>query len=261
MKVFFAIAAVAAASVLGLVCLSLISPDVHGSKLPPVGHGAPINSASTTNLSETLASESQPSRKKRPKPVSFPHRMVEFQVSQTASTDREPVQSFGGNPAKVIFSPEQLKALPEPPLPPDYQRVGFDTLSAFPFEVTSDMADGTTNLPAASAAAQTKIPASVQALDNHGVAIRGFLLPLKMNNGHAIEILLMRNQNMCCFGTVPKVNEWVAVTISGEGTRPVMDQPVTIVGTLHVGDIRENGYLVGIYRMEAEKIYWPDEIR
>jgi hypothetical protein len=40
-----------------------------------------------------------------------------------------------------------------------------------------------------------------------------------------------------------------------------MDQPVTIVGTLHVGDIRENGYLVGIYRMEAEKIYWPDEIR
>ncbi len=80
-----------------------------------------------------------------------------------------------------------------------------------------------------------------------------------MNNSLAVEALLMRNQNMCCFGTVPKVNEWIAVAIPGEGTRPVMDEPVTILGRLHVGNIRENGYLVGIYRLEAEKIYWPGE--
>jgi hypothetical protein len=261
MRIVFVIAAVAVAFVLGLVWLKLSSPEGHGSKLPPVGRGESINSASKTNLLETSASENQPSRKKRPKPASFQHRMVEFQVSQAGSTDREPAQAFGGNPAKVIFTPAQLKAFPEPPLPPGYQRVGFDTLSAFLLEVTSEMADGSTNLAAASAAARTKIPASVQALDDQRVAIRGFLLPLKMNNGRAIEILLMRNQNMCCFGTVPKVNEWIAVAIPGEGTRPVMDQPVTILGTLHVGDLRENGYLVGIYRMEAEKIYWPDEIR
>ena len=33
-----------------------------------------------------------------------------------------------------------------------------------------------------------------------------------------------------------------------------MDQPVTVCGTFHVGDVRENGELVGIYRLDAEKL-------
>jgi hypothetical protein len=40
-----------------------------------------------------------------------------------------------------------------------------------------------------------------------------------------------------------------------------MDQPITVLGKLHVGDIRENGYLVSIYRMEAEKVIWPTDSR
>ncbi len=156
----------------------------------------------------------------------------------------------------MIFSSAQLAALPEPPLPPGYQRIGFDTLSAFPFEVTAEMADGSNNLAAASAATRARIPAAVLALDHRLVAIRGFLLPLKMNNGLAFEFLLMRNQNMCCFGSVPKVNEWIAVRTRNEGVKPVMDQPVTVLGSLRVGDLRENGYLVGIYQIEAQQVVW-----
>ena len=69
----------------------------------------------------------------------------------------------------------------------------------------------------------------------------------------------MRNQNMCCYGMVPKVNEWIAVTVPGEGTRPVMDQPVTTLGTSPAGDPRESGSLAGLYRLEAQKIYWLDQ--
>jgi hypothetical protein len=225
---------------------------------PPVEiRGEPINSLVETNRAEQPAAEAT-HRKKYPKPGSFQKRMVEFYVNQAAGGKNAESQKFGGNPAKTIFSPATLAALPETPLPPGYQRLGFDTLSAFPFEVTRVMAEGSTDLAAASAATQAAIPKTIQALDNHLAAIRGFLLPLRMNNGLAIEFLLLRNQNLCCFGGVPKVNEWVLAQARGEGVKPIMDQPITVLGRLRVGEIREGGYLVGIYRMEVEKILGPE---
>jgi hypothetical protein len=41
------------------------------------------------------------------------------------------------------------------------------------------------------------------------------------------------------------------------GIKPVMDQAVTLYGTLKVGAMRENGYLVGIYQMDADTIDRP----
>ena len=43
----------------------------------------------------------------------------------------------------------------------------------------------------------------------------------------------------------------------GKGVKPVMDQAITMQGTLKVGAIRENGYLVGIYQMDGEKMDGP----
>lgn len=231
---------------------------IRGEPINPVAETNPsaLPSSTTSNapLSEAAAARARRFRRSHPKPASFQHRMVEFQVSQVEGTNGQTPSGFGGNPAKVIFTAAQLKALPETPLPAGCERVGFETLSSFPFEVTGEMADGSTNLAAASAATRKKIPAAVRALDNHFIAIRGFLLPLKMNNGLAIEFLLMRNQNMCCFGSVPKVNEWICVEPQGEGVKPIMDQPITIIGRLRVAQIRENGYLVGIYKMQAAQV-------
>ena len=104
---------------------------------------------------------------------------------------------------------------------------------------------------------RAQIPASVRSLDGGKVVIEGFLLPVKMNNGLAVEFLLMRNQSMCCYGVPPKINEWITVQVNGEGVKPVMDQPIAVAGVLHVGPILENGSLAGIYRLEAEKISAP----
>jgi hypothetical protein len=183
--------------------------------------------------------------------------MVEFQVSQADGTNAQSLVSFSSSPAKVIFSPAQLAALKGPPLPPGCEDLSFSKLSDFTFDVTREMAEGSNDLATASAATRAKIPQSVQDLDNQLVAIHGFLLPLKMNNGLTIEFLLMRNQNMCCFGSVPKVNEWICVQPLGEGVKPIMDQPITVIGRLRVGDIRENGYLVGIFRMDGAQVYMP----
>ena len=59
---------------------------------------------------------------------------------------------------------------------------------------------------------------------------------------------------MCCYGTTPKITEWVTVKMNDKGVKPIMDQPVTLFGKLHVGETRENGYLVGIYEMVGDKM-------
>ncbi|HMO65020.1 MAG TPA: hypothetical protein PKE47_07335, partial [Verrucomicrobiota bacterium] len=83
---------------------------------------------------------------------------------------------------------------------------------------------------------------------------KGFMLPLKVEKGLVTELLLMRDQSMCCYGVVPKINEWVSVKMTGGGVKPVMDTAVTLHGTLKVGEIFESGYLVGIYEMSGERM-------
>ena len=39
-----------------------------------------------------------------------------------------------------------------------------------------------------------------------------------------------------------------------------MDQAVTMFGRLKVGEIRENGYLVGIYEMDGDRMDGPTDL-
>ena len=139
----------------------------------------------------------------------------------------------------------------------DFLIVGFDRLATFNYDVPDDAPAGT-NAPAKPVAPpKDQIPASVKAFDKQRVALKGFMLPLKVEGGLITELLVMRDQSMCCYGTVPKINEWVSVKMTGKGVKPIMDQAVTLYGKLHVGEIRENGYLVGIYQMDGEKLAGP----
>ena len=79
------------------------------------------------------------------------------------------------------------------------------------------------------------------------------MLPLKVEGGLVTEMLIMKDQSMCCYGATPRINEWVSVKMKG-GVKPLMDEPVTLMGTLKVGETRENGYLVGIYAMDGDKM-------
>jgi hypothetical protein len=85
------------------------------------------------------------------------------------------------------------------------------------------------------------------------------MLPLKVEGGLVTELLIMKDQSMCCYGSTPKLNEWVSIKMIGAGVKAIMDQPVTLFGRLHVGEMRENGYLVGIYNMDGEKMQGPEE--
>lgn len=139
----------------------------------------------------------------------------------------------------------------------DYLSVGFDHLASYEFEVTDDLLEAEGDPAAIAEKTNSMIPDTVRKLNASSVAVKGYMLPLKVEEGQVTEFLLMRDQSMCCFGTVPKINEWVSVKTIGAGVKPIMDEPVTIFGKLHVGEIRENGYLVGIYRMDGEKLAGP----
>lgn len=170
-------------------------------------------------------------------------------------------------------SPEAAAAAGPAEMIDDYRVVPFDLLASFHYEVPYDDA------PAADSAAEgpgestqpdgadeegegkqkspSQIPSTIKALDAQQVALKGFMLPLKVQNGLVTELLIMRDQSMCCFGTVPKINEWVSVRMVDRGVKPLMDEPVTLLGTLRVGEILENGYLVGIYEMDGDEMRGP----
>ncbi|HWF19422.1 MAG TPA: DUF3299 domain-containing protein, partial [Verrucomicrobiae bacterium] len=138
---------------------------------------------------------------------------------------------------------------------PEYAAVGFDKLASYNFEVDDRPL---TNSTTGADKANNQIPDRVKALDQKKVSIRGFMLPLKVSNGVVTEFLIMKDQSMCCYGTVPKITEWVSVKTPEHGVKSIMDQPVIIEGTLHVGAMRENGYLIGIYQMDGDKLIAPE---
>jgi hypothetical protein len=131
--------------------------------------------------------------------------------------------------------------------------IGFDRLAAFAYELPDDDATAEESR----GALLRQIPSPIRALDKRQVALKGFMLPLKLENGLVTRLLLLRDQSLCCFGVVPRLNEWVNVKMTGKGVKAVLDQPVTIFGQFHVEEVRENGYLVGIYALDGTQVAGP----
>lgn len=134
-----------------------------------------------------------------------------------------------------------------------FVEIDFDTLASFTYDMPEEeVADAVES--AESPKVVNKIPDHIQKFNKMDVALMGFMLPLKVEKGLVTEMLIMRDQSMCCYGTVPKINEWVSVRMQEKGVDPVMDQPVTLFGKFHVGEVYENEYLVGIYEMDGVKM-------
>jgi hypothetical protein len=131
----------------------------------------------------------------------------------------------------------------EPAKAEAYENVGFDRLAAFEYTP-----------PESETAVKDQIPAKIKALDQKKVAVTGFMLPTKMEKGLVKEFLLVKDAMMCCYGAMPKVNEWIVVKMNGAGVKPLMDLPITFEGKLRVGEMFENGYLTGVYLLEGDRM-------
>ncbi len=132
-----------------------------------------------------------------------------------------------------------------------YTKLGFDWLAGFKFKSSSydPVADAATVL----SAVNEQIPASIKKYDNQKAILTGFMLPIKMEGGVVVELMLVSSPAACCYGAVPEVNEWVVVKMKpSAGVRPQLDVPVSLRGQLRVGGTFEGGYLTSIYALECE---------
>ncbi len=130
-------------------------------------------------------------------------------------------------------------------------RLGFDRLAGFrfvapPYDPTADPGK---ILPTG----EEQIPAEVKSWNGKQAIVAGFMLPVRMEGGLVTELLLMRDQMMCCYGIIPNMNDWVVVRLK-KGVRPLLDVPVSFYGDFKVGAMFEQGYLVGIYQLDADKM-------
>lgn len=136
----------------------------------------------------------------------------------------------------------------------DFELVGFELLAAFNYVPPGyeTMVPGAP--PPTDAPPKNQIPDYVRALDARRISITGFMLPTKFKDGKVTEFLLMKDQSGCCFGAMPRINEWIIVKMMQGGIPPLMDIPLTLIGKLKVGELYEEGYLSGIYQLEGEKL-------
>lgn len=212
-------------------------------RLKTVGVFAAVTLVSSMffRLPENALAADKPARGEPIKPLAAPAR-------------GEPIKPLAPGAGEAAAAPATATAAAAGATEGEFAIVGFDKLSTFKYDVPED---ATTNTVATAKNPDEQIPTTVKAFSGKRVSLKGFMLPLKVEGGLVTELLIMRDQSMCCYGAVPKINEWVAVKMTGKGVKPVMDQAVTMYGTLKVGAIRENGYLVGIYQLDGEKMKDP----
>jgi hypothetical protein len=216
---------------------------VHGELIAP-----PVNS---NQLGQVMLAAEMGRRELAPI-HSTQERLVMFQLKLDELTDEQPVNN-SPIAANVRSSLPGIGPATEPLLP-GYAEVGFEKLAGFDYPLTDALVKGTSPEGAMPAAAPGQIPDDVRKLDGQRAGIRGFLLPIKMDDGLAVEFLLMRDRSFCCYGAPPRINQWITVRMKARGVKPVMDQVITVYGTLHVGEMRENGCLVGIYALDADRV-------
>lgn len=196
-----------------------------------------------------------------PKPVTFPRVIHGELISRPAETNS--MTTAGALPAPSARSSVKL---PGPPgghsadfgsveTVDGYLQVGFDKLADYQIFALYQVTD-----PVRLTSVQRlnrPIPDFIKSLDNRKIAIQGFMLPLKLENARVTEFLIMKNRSMCCFGLPLRINEWVYVRMKGDGVKSIMDVPLTVYGTLHVGEIDKNGRISSIYQLDGEKMDEP----
>jgi CheY-like chemotaxis protein len=102
---------------------------------------------------------------------------------------------------------------------------------------------------------KTELPADVRRAEGREVAITGFMLPIDVNGDGVSEFLLNASYDMCMFGmTAGAPHQWVHVQMADGRRAPFTHVPIAVFGTLDIGEQRQNGRVMSMYRLRAEKV-------
>ena len=96
------------------------------------------------------------------------------------------------------------------------------------------------------------IPEPVMVLNGEVVQVIGFMLPVDFDSGRVNSFLLMNSRAACCFGVMPRANEFIYVEMpDGVTTKFMTDMPINVSGKLGIG---EDNLVGSLYSMDALSI-------
>ena len=100
------------------------------------------------------------------------------------------------------------------------------------------------------------IPEPVMVLNGEIVQVTGYMLPVDFDDGRVNSFLLMNSRLACCFGVMPRENEFIYVEMpEGMTTKFMTDIPINVAGKLEIGE----GNLVGsLYTIDLLSIKEAD---
>ena len=163
----------------------------------------------------------------------------------------------------VLAAESEGEAAPEPgdPTPADPVDPGepvwlsWDELSGFEYDMLSMdevlAIEDTGVLPDL----EDRFPLEVVELDGRRVRVEGYMIPFEYDDRGIHSFTLVRDQNQCCFGASPQMNHWFFVRMEGDKRSEPFDlDPLIVTGRFSVGELVEDGYVLNIYRIEAESV-------
>ncbi|MGB0330928.1 MAG: DUF3299 domain-containing protein [Planctomycetota bacterium] len=103
-----------------------------------------------------------------------------------------------------------------------------------------------------------EFPGPVQAKAGDEKAMVGYMIPLeyKPKSDDITIFMLVRDLMSCCFGGMPRPDEWVYVEMRGDAVARLFPYvPVVVRGELIVGRLEDDfGFATGVYTMKADAV-------
>ncbi|MCW5827814.1 MAG: DUF3299 domain-containing protein [Deltaproteobacteria bacterium] len=153
---------------------------------------------------------------------------------------------------------------PEPPREvKGYLVTSFPFLSSFDYQppdpVGEMLAGGAmSRKPESLAPEKPVIPKEIMALSGRKIAIKGFMIPIDLDTRGVRRFALVKNQLACCYGVIPNPNEWIYVVMDDRSRADsLLDQIITVYGTLRISETLTEGGINSLYQMEGERVTGP----
>lgn len=199
--------------------------------------------------------------------LNFSKRLVRHGISVAVILSAGLLAAPGSTPGQALPplpKPINLKSAPVTvyPLVDGHSLVTWDTLAHFPYDAPDidEEIDPKLRLKKK----KHPIPGFIKKLAGEKIAVVGFMIPLETDDKEerATSFILNRSQASCCYGIIPKMNEWMFVQMEkGKTAEAIMDVPVTVFGTLDVGEKKEVDQGWSLYRMVSDKVNVPELIK
>jgi hypothetical protein len=133
--------------------------------------------------------------------------------------------------------------------------LGWDTLAGYKYREPIP-SEGSKPQDNAARRPKNQIPPHVLAWDKQRAEVEGWMVPMEVDdNGMVKSFVLVRTQPECCFGDTQAMNEWIEVKMGSRlRTDYVLDRPIRVRGTIEVGELIEDGFVLSLYRMTAVEV-------